>query len=205
MPRLFHAFPTYRKIILWAPTFRKSKMLGYDDIDSDEIIPLVKSADFPVVNDFLKGIGCKLVVKLHPSQDLDRYNLVNLDHFILLSQQDFANRGMDLYRFMSQCDALVTDYSSIFVDYLLLDRPIGFTIDDEDEYLTNRGFSLENPDSYRAGQKIKNIEDLFLFCQKLVEGVDDFKSERDRVNGLMNDYRNGHYSQSLLDFIGLKK
>lgn len=196
-------FGSYKKIILWAPTFRKSKMLGYDDTESNEIIPLIKSTEFQQINEVLKGMGCKVVVKLHPSQDLDNYNLVNMDHFILLSQQDFASKGMDLYRFMAQCDAMITDYSSIFVDYLLLDRPLGFTIDDEDEYLANRGFSLENPDSYRAGMKIKNMDEFIKFCKEVVDGVDQFKDERERVNGLLNDCRGGHYSENLLKYVGI--
>ena len=92
----------------------------------------------------MKEKGVKIVVKLHPVQDLDKYDMMEMSNFILLSHAEFVKRGMDLYKFMTQCDALITDYSSIFYDYLLLDRPIAFTEDDLEDYSDVRGFAVDD-------------------------------------------------------------
>ena len=41
--------------------------------------------------------------------------------------------GVDNDRLMKDADALVGDYSSAAYDYMHLDRPVGFTMDDANE------------------------------------------------------------------------
>ena len=156
------------------------------------------------MNKKLKEIGVKIVVKLHPMQDLDGYNLTDFDHFILMSHAEFIKRKMDLYLFMVQCDALITDYSSIFFDFLLLDRPIGFTEDDMEDYGSTRGFAVKDPDSYKPGFRIKTKDDLIKFATDLVNDIDLYKADRSRVMDLSNDYRDGGFSKRLLNSVGIK-
>lgn len=194
-------FGSYQKLILWAPTFRKSKVMGYADVkvNADEIVPVVKPSEFRRLNDLLKVRNVKIVVKLHPMQDLSNYNLTELDQFILMSHDDFTRKKMDLYRLMVQSDALITDYSSIFYDYLLLDRPIGFTEDDFEDYGDTRGWAVDNPDSYRPGQRIKTKEDLLNFVDSLTRGEDSYASDRHRVLKLSNEYLDGGYCKRALE------
>lgn len=199
-------FGSYKKIILWTPTFRKSGVTGYSDTkNNDDLVPVLKVDDFAEINNTLKSLGVKIVVKLHPIQDLKDYNVVDMDHFILLSHADFLKRKMDLYRFMVQCDAMITDYSSIFYDYLLLDRPIAFTEDDLEDYSDTRGYSVDNPSGYKPGFRIKNKQDLLQFAENLVSGKDDYKSERARVLDLTNDYRDGLFCKRALQCAGIEK
>ena len=197
-------FGSYKKLILWTPTFKTSKHLGYNNVKTEHgIIPVVKAQHFKLLNEKLKSMDVKVVVKLHPAQDLDKYNLINMDHFILLSHKDFVKRSMDLYRFMTQCDALITDYSSIFYDYLLLDRPMAFTEDDMEEYADLRGFAVDNPDAYKPGFRIKTEEDLLKFVEDLVNDIDNYKNDRQRVMDLANDYRSGDFCLRALNLAGI--
>ena len=198
-------FGKYSKIVLWAPTFRKSNVTGYSDTQKGNLLPVLSHNDFEEINNRLKDLDVKVVVKLHPIQDLKDYNLVDMDHFILLSHADFVKRQMDLYRFMVQCDALITDYSSIFYDYLLLDRPMAFTEDDLEDYSDTRGYAVDNPSSYKPGFRIKNKNDFIKFIETLAEGKDDYKAERNRVLGLSNDYRDGQFSKRALEYAGIKR
>ena len=55
-------------------------------------------------------------------------------------------------------DILITDYSSIYIDYLLLDRPLIFLPYDKEQYLKGRGmnFEYDKGDTWRkAGQPAK--------------------------------------------------
>ena len=199
-------FGSYNKIILWAPTFRKSEITGYSDTKKNsDLIPILTNNDFAEINQALKALGVKIVVKLHPIQDLKDYNVVDMDHFILLSHADFLKRKMDLYRFMVQCDALITDYSSIFYDYMLLDRPIAFTEDDLEDYSDTRGYAVDDPSGYKPGFRIKNKQDLLQFVKDLADGKDDYKAERARVLDLTSDYRDGLFCKRALECAGIVK
>ena len=192
------------KLILWVPTFRKSKTRGYTDVDMcGNIVPVLSNNMFVKINEFLKKKRVKIIVKLHPAQDLSDYSLTEFDHFVLLSHDEFEKRGYDLYFLASQSDALITDYSSIYFDYMLTDRPIGFTINDMEEYKRNRGFSLP-PEKFMPGSKIKGYEDLLNFVQDVVDDKDPYKEERNEVNKLINQDPTGGYCQKILDFVGIK-
>lgn len=206
LPSPNYDFGSYKKLILWAPTFRKSSITGYSDVAQEEtnVVPVVKNEELKGLNEYLKSAGVKIVVKLHPMQDIDPTMMKDMDHLILMSNKVFMSKGMDLYRLMKQSDALITDYSSIFYDYLLLDRPIGFTEDDMDDYGNTRGYAVDNVDAYRPGERIKTIEDLKKFISDLSMEKDEYKSDRARVLKLSNDYVDGGYSKRLMDILNIK-
>lgn len=47
---------------------------------------------------------------------------------------------------MSAVDILISDYSSIFLDYMALDRPVLFYIPDLDSYKEKRGLDIKPED-----------------------------------------------------------
>lgn len=197
-------FGKYNKLILWTPTFKTSKEIGYNNVKTTKgIIPVIDSERFGLFNEKLRELGVKIIVKLHPLQDLDLYNAIDLDHLIIMSHDDFTKRKIDLYRLMPQCDALITDYSSIFFDYLLLDRPMAFTEDDIEEYKEMRGFAVDDPDAYKPGQRIKEEEDLLAFVRDVANGVDIYKQDRKRVMKLSNDFCDGKFCLRALSLVGI--
>ena len=197
-------FGTYEKLIVWLPTFRNSAQMG-NDSSQNQIIPIFQESDFSELNEFLKSKQVKIIVKLHPVQNIDTYNTVDLEQFILLSNDEFMRREMDLYRLCSQADALITDYSSIYFDYLLLNRPIGFTEDDIDIYADNRGFSVKNQDECKPGFRIKTKQDFYQFVNDVVTGNDNFASEREYVNRWANTYTDNKSSERVLNLLEIKK
>ena len=197
-------FGTYEKLIIWLPTFRNSAQMG-NDSSQNQVIPIFQESDFAELNEFLKSKQVKIIVKLHPVQNIDTYNTVDLEHFVLLSNDEFMRREMDLYRLCSQADAMITDYSSIYFDYLLLNRPIGFTEDDIDTYAGNRGFSVKNQDECKPGFRIKTKQDFYQFVNDVVTEKDDFASERANVNSWANTYTDNKSSERVLNLVGIKK
>ena len=200
-------FGEYRKLVLWAPTFRKRQHQVYGSgkqmENDDTLVPLISSDKFYEVNERLKKKGIKVVIKLHPSQNLDNYDLTELDYLVLLSHQEFLTRGMSLYPFMKQCDALITDYSSIYWDYLVLDRPIGFTEDDIEEYANGRGFIMEDPEKFKPGPKLRNMEDFYQFIDDLARDIDNYKEQRKEINEYGNPVTDGHSCKRALEAVGI--
>lgn len=201
-------FGEYKKLVIWTPTFRKYKMtrwgMGAQVENEDKFLPIIPLNRFAEINSHLKEIGVKVVIKLHPMQSLEQYHLVEMDHFILMSDKDFKSRGMDLYKFMTQCDAMITDYSSIYWDYLVLDRPIGFTEDDAEDYGKGRGFIMDDPEKYKPGMKLKTIDDFYKFVNDLAAGVDDYKEQRKEMNEYGNPVSDGQSCRRALECVGIK-
>jgi CDP-glycerol glycerophosphotransferase (TagB/SpsB family) len=195
----------FQKTIIWLPTFRKSAAMGYTDVQTDSVVPFFKLNELHELDEVLQRYNVHVIIKLHPVQDIPQKSVEGLTHLQLLSHQEFTAKNYDLYTLLRQTDALITDYSSVFYDYLLLDRPIGFTEDDEEQYKSNRGFAVENPDDFKPGMRIKSREQLYQFVSDLVEGKDLYKQKRFEINELSNAYQDGQNCARALLASGIKK
>jgi CDP-glycerol glycerophosphotransferase (TagB/SpsB family) len=83
---------------------------------------------------------------------------------------------------------LITDYSSIYVDLLLLNKPIGFFISDFEKYKESRGFTFKKPLDYMPGEIIFNMKDLITFINKtFVLKIDNFTEKRIDINSKLNE------------------
>lgn len=181
---------TYLKTIVWMPTFRTSKKLGQTDTTQDSVLPTVKDKELNDLDEFLGKKNIQLLVKLHPRQDLAGIDTSRLQNLKLMSNEQFEQSGMDVYRLLEQSDALITDYSSVFYDYLLLNRPIGFTENDVAEYQKNRGFAVD-PEKFRPGQRIRSLKELELFIDNVANGKDDYENDREKINDISNKFQDG--------------
>lgn len=189
-----------KKIIIWMPTFRKSKYVGYSDVNQQRsIVPFFTNEELVQLNHKLRDMDIGLIVKIHPAQDLDLFKNLALSNICILSHEMFVSRGYDLYRLLAQTDALITDYSSVFYDYMILDRPIAFTMEDFEEYKKNRGFIMQDPETLMAGHKIHSQDDFILFVRDVSEGKDPWKEKRNEVNVLVNEYRDGQNRRRALE------
>jgi CDP-glycerol glycerophosphotransferase (TagB/SpsB family) len=116
------------------------------------------------------------------------------------------NAPIDIYPILPHADVLVTDYSSVFFDFLLLDRPIVFYVPDCERYLRERGFVL-NFDSYTPGPKAKSFEELLLVLDNVFLGKDEFVEQRKRVQQYAFDYVDGLSSgrviRAVIDLLNL--
>jgi CDP-glycerol glycerophosphotransferase (TagB/SpsB family) len=66
----------------------------------------------------------------------------------------------DLHAYLGLCDLLITDYSSVGLDFTLTGRPIIYFTPDFDEYRRTRGFYF-SPDTAMVGERCATAEDLF--------------------------------------------
>lgn len=184
-------FGIFDKVGLWAPTFRQSDYLGYDD-SSEDLLPMFSEKDYEKLNEKLKNYNIKLIVKLHDIQNLQGYNKFKYSNLDILSDKEFRKQGYELYALMTQIDFLLADYSSVFLQYLLLNKPIGFVIPDFEEYKERRGFIFENVLDYMPGPKIKTKEDLYQFLKDMANGIDEYGEERVKICDVIHKYQDGN-------------
>ncbi|RAO78967.1 CDP-glycerol glycerophosphotransferase family protein [Methanothermobacter tenebrarum] len=186
----------YEKIVLFAPTFRKT-----DVIDDGKVISY--KFNLPDFNrtkfrDFLKKHKILFLVKFHPLEEkLASEYFKEMDNVMLIKNKVLQENLMDTYNILPCADILVTDYSSIFFDFLLLDRPIIFVVSDLDEYRAKRGFVLEPFEFWTPGPKVKNFQEFFRELEKSIDNPDYYKKERKIINDLINYYKDEKSSQRI--------
>lgn len=145
---------------LYAPTWRDS---GGDFI-------ALSGISFDALELFLAKFNAQLVVKLHPNT-LIECDMSPYQHILM------ANNKLDPCELMAQADCLITDYSSICFDYMILDRPIIFFAFDKDGYLKEREFYL-NYDNNTPGQKVLDFDSLLHAMESVCSGVDNYSGFR---------------------------
>lgn len=191
-------FGRFSKVIIWLPTFRKSN--NADRVDSDFDFPLGIPIIYDMgalkkINKLLREKNIVLVLKLHPAQDLSVFKASSLSNIFIINDKYLIDRDTELTEFYKITDALITDYSSVYVDYLLTGKPIGFTQDDFDSY--KLGFSMDNIQNYMPGQRIINIKDFMKFIDYLDRGIDKYKTEREKICKVFNKYFDNRSSERL--------
>lgn len=192
-----------QKLIVWTPTFRQSSFLGYSDSSNENVLPLFENSEWSSLNDMLSLNNVTMVVKLHPLQDLHGFNMLEKSNLQIYSDSAFRSKGMNLYELLSQSDGLIADYSSVYLEYLVLDRPICFAMDDMEQYAENRGFVFENPLDYMPGEHICEKEQLVQFVEKIHDGIDEYKEKRHIVNQQVNHYKDGQNCKRVLEISGV--
>lgn len=193
-----YEFGDTTKLITWLPTFRNSKKMGYSDVDDPKTIPIFKDeSELDKLDIFLNNYKVKLFIKLHPMQDYREGEFPHYKNIIVFSHDNFLDENLDLYRLLKQSDALITDYSSVFYDFLLLNRPIGFTEDDIGEYGSNRGFAISDPDWFRPGMKLRDSDDFYKFVMTVVKETDNYENHRNEVNKLVNKFKTDNCKRAL--------
>lgn len=164
-----------KKIILFAPTYRGTKVpMAYYDMNK---VPM-KELQEKFGDEYI------FVSKLHPAA----YNNMKMRGEKLGDGSKFwldVSDIRDINDILPVADILITDYSSVIFDWLLLDRPIIYYAYDRDEYQGDRGLYYSF-DEYVYGEVatteaelIKAIEKANMMPAKRKEFKDRFMSACD--------------------------
>lgn len=182
------------KYILWLPTFRmaddKLKELDQYNLATQTGLPVVGTNEqLIVLNDYLAERDMSIIIKLHPFQKRGMVQIPKLSNIVLIYHDELVERDMVLNRFLARADALISDYSSAAVDFLSLDRPIAFTLDDVKEYEDSRGFVFENIKEWLPGREIFNFDDFLDYVDELSKDREKYAPTRRNLMEKMLKYR----------------
>lgn len=194
------------KNILWMPTFRKSIYTSVSEeyLNNETGLPLLTSKQLiEKLDSFLDNTNAKITLKIHPaSAELPVFGQKYRNIEIVTNEMLFE-KNMQLYEFVAESDALITDYSSMSIDYLLLDRPIGFILSDYAEYKASRGFSVDDPREYMPGAHIYTFEDLLMFIDSVKNDEDNFTEQRESIKKIMHINTDGTACEKILDYLNI--
>jgi CDP-glycerol glycerophosphotransferase (TagB/SpsB family) len=160
-----------RRVLFYMPTFRDWGNTA------DRIIPI----DWERLDRALAANSGVLYCKLHPG---DRANLPDVSH---LSRIRLLSSSVDPYPLLRHTHALISDYSSIFFDYLLLDRPVVFYPYDLDAYRTKSRGLYDDYDSVTPGPKAYDAEGLEMLLTDLLSSYDHYRIEHAAARAAVRD------------------
>ena len=167
--QLFPDLPEYTKTVLYAPTFR--------DYGQVQLFPF-KDFDQEQLEAFLEEKNMLLFIRTHVAEQGSAAPYLGTRIRFLGNEQ-----AEDVTGILNIFDCLITDYSSIYIDYLLTDKPMIFLPYDRQQYLDGRGMNFDY-DDVTPGPKPETFTQ---FLDALSPKEDFWKSERTRVNQLFNE------------------
>lgn len=197
------------RFIIWLPTFKhfnikSSKRVDYLN-DTSNDITLLNQDNLLELNDLLKKNKIVMIIKFHPAQDMNYVIKKDFSNIIMMSNEDLTDKNIDLYSLMGKSSALITDFSSVYIDYLLVDKPIGFELNDYENFKNGRGFIVDDPIKLMPGNKIFNKNDLFNFICNISNEIDEYADERRELKDKMHKFQDEKSSERILDYYNLKR
>lgn len=188
--------PPYEKVVLYAPTFRDhepTQLFPFQDMDRDRLCR------------YLEEKKIFLCIRLHLYDQTGYQWLQKMDR--AESRIRFLNedRVADIMEVLREFDLLITDYSSIYMDYLLTGKPILFLPYDQEEYLKDRGMNFPY-NQVTPGPKPKTFQEFLNSMEDLLYNHDGYVRQRESVNNFLNEIQRPccadicKYTRELLDW-----
>jgi CDP-glycerol glycerophosphotransferase (TagB/SpsB family) len=184
-----------RKIVFYAPTHRESFLTSNGN--GAAFISDMTGFDEKAFNDFLSEHDILFLYKKHTVQ-LSRKMFNDSENIVEITDEMLHVNDMDLYEILNGVDCLLSDYSSIIIDFLLTDKPIILTPLDLDDYSKTRGLMMEPYDAWMPGEIALDYNQLQKAVVDSLYGEDKFKKDRERLKRITHKYADGNSSERVL-------
>ena len=140
-----------QQIAAYMPTFRDSEKVFFEVMQLDTF------------NEFLKTRNLFLITKLHPKSKLkQQFEEIHYSNIVN------ADAEIDVYSFLKKVDLLITDYSSVYTDFMLLNRPVIAFQYDWELYTANTRDSYIEQDIYMPEYKARTMEELMIGIEQVL-------------------------------------
>lgn len=199
------AFPRveFNKLIYWMPTYRQNRW--GDPAHSNISMPIIYNAEIAAqINDCAKENGVLVVVKVHQAQDISKITEYNFSNLLFIKGDYFKDKDFTNYQLLGSSDALVSDYSSVYYDYLLCDKPIALCFDDFEEYKKREGFTVDPDMILAGGKKLYTADDFCAFIKSVAQGKDELCEKRREICDLVHDHIDNKSTQRIVDYLETK-
>lgn len=148
----------FKKVYVYMPTWR------------DDGTSAMSHFDYKAIGEVLKEKGEALLMK-------DHFNF-KTEHSFQEGNVFHLNAGCDIYPLLPYTDVLITDYSSVLYDYILMeDKNCVLYLFDYDEYVRGRNFFYPFEESV-VGTKVYDFEALLALLKEGIPPLDKEKREK---------------------------
>lgn len=168
------------RIVLYTPTFRKNTSLNLIDLKSLNVFAIENKIIF--------------VFKYHVLSEE-----INLSDYSNIYQY---NKQKDIYPLMSISDLMITDYSSIYLDYIIQNKPILFFTPDFEDYKTSDTILREDFLEITPGIKCYTQNELHKAIRKELNVANpEYEIQRKQILDLSYKFIDGNSSRRIYDFL----
>lgn len=198
--------PDDRRLVVWMPTYRTSGhmqnatpgIVGFrtflDDLTDEQ---------WHAVDRLAGEHGCFILVKLHPQDPLNETDYQpSFEHMRLMRSSEWLATGFELYDMLALSDALISDISSVLLDYLVTDRPMGIIGFDLGTYNRDVVFPV---DALLRSSRIHDLshgDQLEDFFRQVGSGV-KVTPEEDDLSLWLSDTAPGTGCETVLTAVGI--
>ena len=175
-----------KKVILYAPTW-KGTDFSKPDISTDEYFNFKKI--------------------LESNLDMDKYQILIKPHQVVYKAlKDRADlKGLlvpayiDADELMSITDILVSDYSSIFFDFLITGKPVLFYVPDLSDYEDYHGLYFDVNEL--PGPATDNLEEICNYINNIKNVNEEYKKKYLSMKNICAPFENGNSTDLLIDIV----
>lgn len=176
-----------KKILGYFPTFRPSETKFFTVCDLGQF------------NAYLEQNHLVLVCKLHPkSQCKEMFRRIDYPNIYLVPSD------VDVNGFLGKIDLLIADYSSVYSDYMLLDRPVVAFHYDYEDYVTDTRDGYFDFEEYMPELRAYNLAELEMQITKALQR-DEALDKRRKFRKKLYREVDGESAQRLIEELVLKK
>ena len=175
----------FKRIILYAPTYREI-ITAKDPFNND---------DLKKINKLCNETNTIFLIKPHINEEVIKFK--NYKNVKLIS------KNADIQELLLISDILISDYSSVVCDYLLLNRPILLYTYDYDDYVRHRGIYYNHLEDVAPGPLLYTTDELINAIRNVKEIYKNFEQKAKNIRDFFNYYKDGNSSSRLLKFLKL--
>lgn len=184
--RLDYNIPdSIERIILYAPTYRELAN-ARNPFDNESLLK---------INKLCKNTNTYFLIKAHINEIIINFR----DH----ENIKLISKDADIQELLLISNLLITDYSSVMCDYLLLNRPILLYTYDYDEYVKHRGIYYKNLEEIAPGPLLYTVNELIDAIINIKDIFENYKAKAIEIRDFFNKYKEGNSSERLLRFLKL--
>jgi len=174
------------KIILYAPTYRED-YIAKNPFTKNEFIELEK---------FLVDTNSLLIYKAHIF--VKAFDIKEFKRIIM------PDKLSDTQELLLISDILISDYSSIMHDFLLLQRPIIVFAYDFELFMKRRGMYYKDYEKIAPGPFIREGQELIKSLKNISEWDSKYESKRIEIRDLFNKYKDNQSCERVAKLLNLK-
>lgn len=163
-------------LVLYATTYRPNAQTNYFPFENLDMLEF---------DQFLTSRKIKIYIRDHINCDSLHQQAGRNIHFLPSTTVPNINSCLRAFH------GLITDYSSIFYDFLLLNRPMAFIPYDLEEYKLSPGMLVDDYSGYVPGPVCHTTQDLKNFLRNLANPDDGYQLARRRMNAAVNPLESG--------------
>ncbi|BAM69536.1 putative glycerol phosphotransferase [Methanothermobacter sp. CaT2] len=171
--------------IVYLPTHRKEGSNNFFNFFVD---------DLKFVDKDLEKLKAKLFIKFHFYHGDSHLSLNSYKQIKPLEVDD-------IHSVINNFDILITDYSSIYIDFLLTEKPIIFFPFDYEDYIENDRELYHDYNRVTPGPKCKDWSEVIRWIEKFKENPSLFLEERRAIKRLFHRYSDGKNSERVFEYV----